>query len=598
MAQITLNVNSPNFQALQNSFQLFNQSLNRVNSAGANINNQINLQNAVTHMSQMMAHMNHIINNSQRLTTQSANTSNHWRNIAFFTQKTAVNISEMTVSLLKWAGITSLIGGVVGIGGLTLGGIGIDRLAGSVATGRTTAMGRGTTWGKQAAFEVNFGRLGDAGGVLDRVSRAMRDPDFRAAFAGLNMKKWETEGDTADVAVRAYKHFFDLLKTMPRNAIANYMKAHHLDQMFTLDQALRAKDMGDEEKRKMFYGMRKDTRTRPGWRGKFGLSPQQQRKWQDFWTQLELAGKEIEKSLIIGLGNLTPGLKSLSAGISETIKNLLKEDGPVTHWLAEVNEALKWLASNITKKEFKDQVKEFFKGVESVAETLLKVGKSALDLLGWLSKLIGPSATTGSTAGGYVPSSLTGSEFSKGFTPHTSPGTTQNQSPLSSSATPGWWTADRQKHAYDYLTSHGISKLGAEALISRWVNVESTGGPGSFNPKDGGHWGFAQWSKNRAGDIWGNRDPDAQLGHVVKELKTEEFRAYNMLQNATTEEEAAQAASQYERGEGYNPTTGSDMWQSKTQRGMPRVHSIVSHVEVHNPVGASAPAAANAAVHQ
>src|SRR5205807_5717589 len=56
----------------------------------------------------------------------------------------------------------------------------------------------------------------------------------------------------------------------------------------------------------------------------------------------------------------------------------------------------------------------------------------------------------------------------------------------------GWWTPERQKHAYDRLRAGGLSDMGEKGLISRWVNVESTAGPGAENQIGGGHFGIGQ----------------------------------------------------------------------------------------------------------
>lgn len=128
----------------------------------------------------------------------------------------------------------------------------------------------------------------------------------------------------------------------------------------------------------------------------------------------------------------------------------------------------------------------------------------------------------------------------------------------------GWWTPQRKQHAVDYLVAHGISELGARALVARWSGVESTGsGPNAVNGI--GAEGIAQWLGNRQrGYRLG--DFDSQLGHVVDELKTTEKRAGQTLMNARTAREAAIGASQYERAEGYNGY--ADAYVAKTLSAM------------------------------
>jgi hypothetical protein len=137
----------------------------------------------------------------------------------------------------------------------------------------------------------------------------------------------------------------------------------------------------------------------------------------------------------------------------------------------------------------------------------------------------------------------------------------------SSPGTKGWWTADRVSHAIEKLKAGGVSELGAQALVSRWMNVESSGGPASVNPKSGA-FGIGQWLGSRKAGIAGNTDFDAQLDHAIKELHGSEGAALRRLNAAKTADEAATGASAYERAEGYNPATGRDNFTGRTAAGI------------------------------
>lgn len=140
----------------------------------------------------------------------------------------------------------------------------------------------------------------------------------------------------------------------------------------------------------------------------------------------------------------------------------------------------------------------------------------------------------------------------------------------------GWWTAARQKHAYDRLTKEaGLSDMGAKGLISRWVNVEASGGPNESNNIGGGHYGIAQWSRSRGASVWGNPDFDAQLALAIKELNGPEKIAASILRNATTAEQGAIGASAFERAENYNPFTHRDNFTGKTLAGMKGIEKYV-----------------------
>lgn len=141
----------------------------------------------------------------------------------------------------------------------------------------------------------------------------------------------------------------------------------------------------------------------------------------------------------------------------------------------------------------------------------------------------------------------------------------------------GWWTKDRQQHAYERLTKEaGLSDAGAKGLISRWMNVEASGGPASRNSI--GAWGIAQWLGGRKNGIDGNSDYDAQLAHAIKELNTTERKAGDALRSAKTAAQGAIGASMYERAEGYNSLTGRDNFTGRTLGGMAGIGDYVGSV--------------------
>lgn len=168
--------------------------------------------------------------------------------------------------------------------------------------------------------------------------------------------------------------------------------------------------------------------------------------------------------------------------------------------------------------------------------------------------------------------------------------------PSATSGTSGnsWWTPARQAEAYSRLTKEaGLSDAGARALISRWMNVEAPGGPGSVNPSSGAI-GIGQWLGARKAGVDG--DFGDQLTHAIAELNGSESAAGRALRSAQTAQQGAIGASMYERAEGYNSATGIDNWTAKTLAGMSAVvrsaamsaHSAVSsmssHVTLNGPI--------------
>jgi hypothetical protein len=148
----------------------------------------------------------------------------------------------------------------------------------------------------------------------------------------------------------------------------------------------------------------------------------------------------------------------------------------------------------------------------------------------------------------------------------------------------GWWTSARKAYALNYLLGAGLSPYGAAGLVSRWANVEASGGPSSVNPYSGA-FGIAQWLGSRLPPIRGNTNFDAQLSYVVQELNGPESRAADVLWSAQSAWEGARGASMYERAEGYNAATGVDNFTQRTANGIPAIlASAPAQTQTINPV--------------
>lgn len=157
-----------------------------------------------------------------------------------------------------------------------------------------------------------------------------------------------------------------------------------------------------------------------------------------------------------------------------------------------------------------------------------------------------------------------------------------------------WWTPERQSHAVDRLMAEaGLTEDGAKALVSRWKNVESAGGPTSVNPRSGAR-GIAQWLDRHPKGDTGSFDD--QIGAAVGELNGSEWKAKKILNTPGME---AEGASAYERAEGYakgrNAGTHRDNFTDRTAAGMKDiVHGLPKQASPQN--DATPPAAPSGAV--
>jgi hypothetical protein len=220
--------------------------------------------------------------------------------LALSTGQVAGNIVRATESLIKWTGILSLVTGGAGL-------FGFDRMAGSVSNQRSAALGVGSSYGSRAAFLTNFRRPGDPEGMLGRISEAQADPEKSRALRVLGLGDADLKGDPADVAVKA-------LRAGARIAGKDDERFLGIDahlELFSLEERRRLRSH-PEEIEEMAAGMQRDRKT-------LGLSEKDQKAYQEFTTQMERAGRQIETVFVKGLIPLEHPLENLSKEVVKLV---------------------------------------------------------------------------------------------------------------------------------------------------------------------------------------------------------------------------------------------------------------------------------------
>jgi hypothetical protein len=96
----------------------------------------------------------------------------NWRSIASSAREVDRAIERSVVKMAKWGGLAAgVLGGLGVVGSL----FGLDKLASSIGSARTRAMGLGVTYGQQAAYDVNYSRLVHPGDIMSNISTAKYD---------------------------------------------------------------------------------------------------------------------------------------------------------------------------------------------------------------------------------------------------------------------------------------------------------------------------------------------------------------------------------------------------------------------------------------
>lgn len=299
------------------------------------------------------------------------------------TKGAASNIKEATLALLKWASVTTLIGG--GAGALSM-----DALGSHVSGLRTASMRAGTTAGGREAFAINFARFGDAEGVLGRVANIKNSADH-TALRNLGITDAQIkEMDPADLAALAYQKLQERAKNQNPNYLNDWMTSNRVNEVFDLGQALQARSTSKEEMADVQGHFRED-------RPRLEMTPKAQLGWTKFTMTLDLASAVIKRVFAENLSHLTPGLGKLSDAFSHLLEILMAKGGPLEHGLEALADGLEWFGRHLRDDiRWEKLFGDLFDGVVALA----KWTKKLIEGLASVAKWFGISSASAATSGG------------------------------------------------------------------------------------------------------------------------------------------------------------------------------------------------------
>jgi hypothetical protein len=320
-------------------------------------------QQHAEHFSEILASMGRISQLRHKNLKDSEDEEKHltiaerlWTSIGRSTKDVSHNIENATRSFLKWSGILTAVGGLLGLGGLW----GIDRMAAGLSRQRFTAAGAGVSIGQQQAFGLAFGGrlLEDPGGFLGWIASMQQDISKQRPAFSLLGRKLGTDTDMDAMAMMdAIRH---LATTTDLNLLGPLLHARGVDLS---DADLRRfHDMSPGEYKEMKGMYAKNI-------GTLGVSDRDAEAWVRFTKQMDLAGQTMEKTFQRGLVKLAGPLERLSSAATHLVGALLGSQAAkeaITFLAKETDKFAKYLAS----PAFTADVKGFMDGVESLASGL------------------------------------------------------------------------------------------------------------------------------------------------------------------------------------------------------------------------------------
>lgn len=282
-----------------------------------------------------------------------------WRDMAASSKAFLGNVVEATRSLLRWASLTSVVGGLLGAGGL----FGIDRLAVAAGSARRSAQGLNLTTGEQRAFGVNFGRVVDANSFLSNVSDVLHDQSLRYVLYGAGLSEKDVTGkDTAQVGAAMLSSIKGLVDRTPDSQLVQVLQARGLNNVISLEEAIRLKSLSSGEFAQLQSSYNTD-------RNSIGFTDRTAKAWQDFATQMDRAGQKIEAVLVDKLSGLAGPLTDLSDSFTKAISSLANS-GKLKEWIEDLGQGIEYAAKYLGSDEFQQDVREFVSDMEALAKAV------------------------------------------------------------------------------------------------------------------------------------------------------------------------------------------------------------------------------------
>lgn len=283
-----------------------------------------------------------------------------WDNISAKAKSFSSYISSATKNILRWVGIGSLFGGLLGGGGL----FGLDRLANLVGGTRRASLGTGTTYGERQAFGVNFGRVVNPEQFLGGVNEALHDITKRYSLYGAGLSEADIKGKgTAEVGEAVLDKWRNIAKGTRPEMMAQVLQARGGSQFFSTEDLQRMAATPDEEWSKYKAGYAKD-------KGSMNVADKTAAAWQDFSVAMSRAGQKIETVFVNGLAPLIGPITKLTDAFGDLVQKVLASD-MLKKWIDVVAEGLKQFADYLTSEKFNRDVRSFIDNVSKMAEKIV-----------------------------------------------------------------------------------------------------------------------------------------------------------------------------------------------------------------------------------
>lgn len=292
-----------------------------------------------------------------------------WTSMSHAAGSMAKSVLDVSSGILKWGSI---------IGGALLGGsiFGIDKLAGSISSGRRSAMGLGVSVGQQASFNLNFNRLLDPD-FLGKVSEMRTDPSKAGPLYTMGVG---TSGSTETTAISLVKAMYEKAHATPEGMLGQLDTQTGMNVGF--EQWHRLWEMKRPELNSLMAHYATDKKT---------LDPNNPESWQNLMDQFDRSLGKIKNAIgnALGTPKMTGALGKLSDATVNALTRFLQSPG-VAKGLDQFSDWLNSLTVDLSSAWMKSKIDGF--------------GESLGDLADFIHTFTHPIDTAATGAGGWMSS--------------------------------------------------------------------------------------------------------------------------------------------------------------------------------------------------
>jgi hypothetical protein len=302
-----------------------------------------------------------------RAEQSSATISNNWRAIASNAHELDKTLERSVVKLAKWGGLAAGVLGGLGAVGIGASLFGIDKLAGSIGAARTAAMGLGITTGQNKAYNLNYGRLVGAGGIMSNISTAKYDftSDQYSALLAAGVSPQDVKNkDPGQLFSEVMHNIPSIFAGVPKDQIGSVATGRGLTNIMSVQDIVAYLNASPDERAKIERDTQKDSKD-------LDLQDNVQRQWQDFVTQLSRATETMKTKLMDKLSIIEPGLEDLSKQVTAIVAKFI-DSGAAKAAIDWLGVEIEKFANYVGKPEFQDDVKKFVDWVGSAADAVWK----------------------------------------------------------------------------------------------------------------------------------------------------------------------------------------------------------------------------------